>query len=149
MSIGAQFQHLDPKAAAKQLFEAHREEQAWLDAFSESLQRCRTGRSLAMLQAVWGLNQAEMARLFGVSRQAVSKWLSHGAPAERMEALADLVAATDLLVRYLKRDRIPAVVRRPMVALAGNSLVDLWAQGDTQSALAACRRMFQFEQTHF
>lgn len=147
MSIGAHFEHIDPKVAAEQLFEAHRDEQAWLDAFSENLRRCRTGKSLATVQAVWGLNQAETARLFGVSRQAVSKWLSQGVPAERMEALSDLAAATDLLVRYLKADRIPAVVRRPMAALEGVTLVDLLAQGDTKPVLAACRRMFQFEQT--
>ena len=44
---------------------------------------------------------------------AVSKWLEQGGPAERVETVADLAAATDLLVRYLQRDRIPAVVRRP------------------------------------
>jgi hypothetical protein len=35
------------------------------------------------------------------------------------------VAATDVLERYLKRDRIPAVVRRPAPLLGGVSLVDL------------------------
>jgi hypothetical protein len=48
---------------------------------------------------------------------AVSKWLEQGVPAERVETVADLAAATDLLVRYLQRDRIPAVVRRPAPAL--------------------------------
>ena len=73
----------------------------------------------------WDLSQAEAARLFGVSRQAVGKWRRHGVPRERAGAVADLAAATDLLVRHLKRDRIPAVVRRPIPALDGVSLVEL------------------------
>ena len=45
-------------------------------------------------------------------RQAIGKWLRQGAPAERKTVLSDLAAATDLLVHYLKRDRIPAAARR-------------------------------------
>ena len=52
---------------------------------------------------VWGLSQADSARLFGVSRQAVGKWLEQGVPVDRAEALADLAAATDLLIRVMQR----------------------------------------------
>ena len=95
---------------------------------------------------MWGLSQAEAARLLGVSRQAIGKWLHRGIPPERARAISDLAAATDLLVRYLKRDRIPAVVRRPSRVLDGASLMDLLAQGDMQGLLSACRAMFRFEQ---
>ena len=96
---------------------------------------------------MWGLSQAEAARLFGVSRQAIGKWLYKGIPPERARAISDLAVATDLLVRYLKRDRIPAVVRRPVAALDEASLMDLLARGDTRMLLATCRDMFQFEHT--
>ncbi len=69
-------------------------------------------------------------------------------PPERAGAVADLAAATDLLVHHLKRDRIPAVVRRPIPALDGVSLVDLLARGDTRAVLAACRDMFRFDRVH-
>ena len=121
---------------------------AWLDAFAESLDRRRARRSFARTMEVWGLSQAEAARLFGVSRQALAKWLQHGIPAERARAISDLAAATDLLVHYLKRDRIPAVVRRPINALEEASLMDLLARGDTRTLLATCRDMFRFEHTH-
>ena len=94
---------------------------------------------------MWALSQAEVARLFGVSRQAVGKWLRHGVPPERAGAISDLAAATDLLVRHLKSDRIPAVVRRPIPSRDGVSLMDLLAQGDTPALLAVCRDMFRFE----
>ncbi len=80
-----------------------------------------------------------------MSRQAVGKWLRQGAPSDRAGAVADLSAATDLLVRHLERDRIPAVVRRPIPALGGESLVALWGRGETRTVLAACRDMFRFD----
>lgn len=89
------------------------------------------------------MSQSEAARLFGVTRQAVGKWLTGGVPAERAESVADLAAATDLLVRYLKRDRIPAVVRRQAAGLDGKSLVDLVAESRTRD-VEACRLMFDF-----
>ena len=135
----------NPEEAAEQIFAAHRHEGAWLDAFTQSLDRRRAGESLERTLLVWGVSQAEAARLLGVSRQAVGKWRAQGAPAARAKALADLAAATELLVRYLKRDRIPAVVRRPIPALAGVSLMDLLARGDTRALLRACRDMFRFE----
>ena len=93
----------------------------------------------------WGLTQAETARLFGVSRQAIGKWLRRGVPPSRAEAVAELAAATDLLVRHLRRDRIPAVVRRPIPARGDTSLVALLERGDTRKVLAACRDMFRFD----
>ena len=139
---------LGPEEAAEQMFRTYQDEGAWLDAFTESLDRQRAGRSFARMLAVWALSQAEVARLFGVSRQAVGKWLRHGVPPERAGAISDLAAATDLLVRHLKSDRIPAVVRRPIPSRDGVSLMGLLAQGDTPALLAVCRDMFRFERAH-
>ena len=148
MRSEALLQGLGPEEAAAQVYMAHRHKAAWLDVFAESLGRRRAGESLAQVLQAWGLSQAEAARLLGVSRQAVGKWLQQGAPADRAAAFADLAAATDLLVRYLKRDRIPAVVRRPVPSRGGVSLLDLLAQGDTSTVLVVCRDMFQFERAH-
>ena len=139
---------LDPEMAAEQIFNAHKDEGTWLDAFTESLGRRRACESFARTIEVWNLSQAEAARLFGVSRQAVGKWLRQGVPPERAGAVSDLAAATDLLVLHLKRDRIPAVVRRPIQALDGVTLMDLLARGDTRTLLATCRDMFRFEREH-
>ncbi len=136
---------LDPLEAAEKILEARREETDWLDEFSEALDRRRAGRSLGRILQVWGLNQSEAANLFGVTRQAVSKWLARGVPSDRAQAIADLAAATDLLVRHVKRDRIPAVVRRSAPALDGLSLVELSAASRTRDVLEACRSMFDFD----
>ena len=148
MTTLASLSKLAPREAAEQLFAAHKTQRAWLDEFAASLDRRRAGQSLARTLGVWDVSQSQAARLFGVSRQAVSKWLAQGAPAERAQAIADLAAATDLLVRYLKRDRIPAVARRPVPAANGDSLIDLLGQGRTPELLALCRAMFSFDQAH-
>jgi hypothetical protein len=44
-------------------------------------------------------------------------------------ALADLAAATDILERYVRRDRIPAVVRRRADVLGGLSLLEIAEAG--------------------
>jgi predicted transcriptional regulator len=137
---------LDPRDAASRIAKAHAGEREWLDQFAAELDRQRAGASLAQTLSVWQLSQSDAARLFGVSRQAVSKWLEQGLPADRAETVADLAAATDLLVRYLKRDRIPAVVRRGAPALEGRSLLDLVGKGQSRAALEACRAMFAFDQ---
>ncbi len=136
---------LDPREAASLVATAQEDRRGWLDEFSEYLDRYRAGQSLARTLTVWGLSQSEAARLFGVSRQAVSKWIDAGLPVERTGAVADLAAATDLLVHYLKRDRIPAVVRRPIAKRHNRSLVDLLGKGRTEAILETCRDMFAFD----
>lgn len=136
----------EPSELAASILELHQEASPWLDEFAEALDRKRAGHALARILDVWGLTQSDASRLFGVTRQAVSKWLDRGAPSERVEVLADLSAATDLLVRYLKRDRIPAVVRRPAEAFDGLSLVDLVKASRSTDVLDACRSMFDFDQ---
>lgn len=139
---------LDPKEAADRLVEARADRAGWLDAFSARLDRRRSGEALHRILNVWDLNQSDAARLFGVSRQAVSKWFEQGVPADRAGTVADLAAATDTLVRHLKRDRIPAIVRRAAPALGGASLLDLVYAGETRRALDACRAMFAFGEVH-
>lgn len=135
---------LNPRVAAERLAASGDTPEGWLDTFSEHLDRRRSAQSLGRILEVWGLSQAEAARLFGVSRQALGKWLKQGMPAERAEVLGDLAASTDLLVHYLKRDRIPGVVRRGFAAADGRSLLDLFENGDTRTILALCRQMFAF-----
>jgi hypothetical protein len=120
----------------------------WLDDLAAALDARRDVAPLQRVMSVWGLTQSDIGEVMGVSRQAVSKWLVTGVPAERTDSVADLAAATDILVRYLKRDRIPAVVRRPAPALSDRSLLQIVAAGDTAGALVACRAMFDVAAVH-
>lgn len=114
----------------------------WLRELTDELDREIRTDPLERLQELWGLSGADVGRLFGVSRQAVAKWSRTGVPADRAPALSDLAAATDLLDRKLKRERIPAVVRRPADRLGGRSLLDLAGEGRHREVLAVVREMF-------
>lgn len=138
----AELLSLKPAVAARELSRAADPE--WMAAFLRSLDLGNARADLARVLKVWGLSQAKAAELFGVSRQAIGKWLQRGLPADRLTAVADLAAATDILARHLKTDRIPAVVRRPAQQLNGKSLLDFVGEGRTQDVLIACRRMFSF-----
>lgn len=138
----------DPKRLASELVAASRDRPGWLAAFAGELESQALVDSLRRFLGVWGLSASEASRLFGVSRQALSKWLTQGVPTDRTEMVADLAAATDTLVRYLKLDRIPATVRRKAARLGGRSLLDLVAAGDSRGTLEACRAMFDFSTVH-
>lgn len=137
---------LDPRHAAAQLLADHND--AWVNAFTDELDRHLSGRTLTRVMRLWHLSRAELGELFGVSRQAVSKWITDGVPGDRAPQVAEVDAITDLLDRYLKRDRIPAVVRRPAPRLEGVSLIGLVTSGRGSDALRLTRQMFTFTDLH-
>jgi hypothetical protein len=79
---------------------------------------------------LWDLSATQLGSMFGISRQAASKWLADGAPASRRDQVALLGQATDLLDQWVKRERIPAVVRRPVESLGGRTRLDVALAGE-------------------
>lgn len=114
----------------------------WLREVANELDRAVRTSALERLTASWGLSNAEAARMFGVSRQAFSKWIEKGVPSERATAVADLDAATSILSRKLKRERIPAVVRRAAPSLSGRSLYEIACEGRHREVREAVTTMF-------
>lgn len=114
----------------------------WTRRFVDELDRTVRTEPLERFTELWGLSNSAAAGIFGVSRQAFSKWLKTGPPPGRADAVADLGAATDLLDRYVKRERIPAVVRRPAPMLGDHSLLDIATEGDTRTVAEAVTQMF-------
>jgi hypothetical protein len=134
---------MPPTEAARRL--SREVSQDWLDVFASSLPVGFRTSSLRRILRDWDLTQTEAAATFGVSRQAVGKWLKRGVPADRLVVIADMNAATDILCHYLKPERIPAVVRRKAQKLMGLSLLEMVARGRSAEMLAATRKMFMFE----
>jgi hypothetical protein len=130
-----------PHVVAERLV-AEAPDRAWLRALVDDLDaRLRTD-PLERLLSLWGLSASEAARAFGVTRQALSKWRQSGVPADRTPALMDHAAATDELDRRVKRERIPAVVRRPAPDLAGRWLLDLAMENRHAEVRQAVARLF-------
>ncbi len=114
----------------------------WLRELTDALDRKVRTQPLDRLMRLWSLSGAEAARAFGVSRQAFAKWLERGVPAERAQAVAEMDAATEILDRRVKRERIPAIVRREARALGGRSLYEMARAGRHGEVLEAVRAMF-------
>ena len=135
----AALRRLDPHAVADEISAAP--EDPWTREFLRALDARLRSAPLERLLATWDLTAAAAGRVFGVSRQAVGKWRGSGVPEDRAVALADLVAATDVLERYVRRDRIPAVVRRPADILGGRSLLELAEAGEYAAVRTGAARM--------
>lgn len=114
----------------------------WLREVADELDRAVRTNPLERLTTLWGLSNAEAARMFDVSRQAFSKWFENGIPSERAAAVADLDTATNTLSRKLKRERIPAVVRRAAPSLMGKSLYEIACEGRHREVREAVTTMF-------
>jgi transcriptional regulator with XRE-family HTH domain len=117
-------------------------DESWIRLLVDDLDRRVRTAPLERLLTLWGLSASEAAQMFGVSRQAFSKWLRSGPPADRADAVAAIAAATDLLDRYVKRERIPAVVRRSAERLRGRSLYEMASSGRHAEVRSAVEAMF-------
>jgi hypothetical protein len=135
-----------PGEIAERLVEQAPDER-WLRALIDDLDRRIRTEPLERFLALWGLSASEGARAFGVSRQAFSKWLDLGPPSERAPAVANLATATERLARCVKRERIPAVVRRPAEVLGGSSLYEAACAGRHAEVRDAVNAMFDLRRT--
>ena len=135
-------------ARAAQDLRATAPSRSWLDSVAADLLSDHATGSLSRIMAVLDMNQTDISHVFGVSRQAVQKWLAVGeVPTAQRPRLADLEALSDLMVHYVKPDRVPAVVRRPTRHLDGQSLLDGLAT-DPERTLAYARWMLDFTRAH-
>ena len=113
----------------------------WLRELVDILDRRVRTDPLDRLVELWGLSNAAAARLFGVSRQAFSKWLSNGPPADRADDIASVATITDTLDRHVKRERIPAVVRRRAEVLDDRSVIEALEAGEYSKTARAVEAM--------
>jgi transcriptional regulator with XRE-family HTH domain len=89
----------------------------------EQERRCSSPLRRAM--EILELTSGEVARLMGVSRQAVEKWLLAGPPADRLPKIGALAEIAETL-RHRLRPGLPAVVaRRPAPAYGDRSMLQL------------------------
>jgi hypothetical protein len=129
-----------PDEMARELVESA--DVVWLRNLIDALDRQVRTEPLSRLTKLWDLSNAAAARIFGVSRQAFSKWLISGPPADRADDVSAVDDITSLLDRYVKRERIPAVVRRPSERLEDRTIVERLEAGDYRHTAGLVREMF-------
>jgi hypothetical protein len=102
------------------------------------------GTGLERLMAAWSLTITDVARLFGVRRQAVQQWLDEGVPGARQPKLHTILETADLLERNLLPERIPGIVRAPSEAYGRRSMLELMANDRQDELLESVRRSFDW-----
>jgi hypothetical protein len=105
------------------------------------------GSDLARLLAGWQLSISDVARLFGVRRQAVQQWLDDGVPSARQPKLLQILRIGDLLERNLEVRRIPAVVRSDAAAYGGRSMLEMIADDRHDELVESVVRSFDWAST--
>lgn len=101
-----------------------------------------TAARLRAIMEAWRLESADAAGMFGVDGASVTNWLRHGVPTIQLTVLEDLATATEMLQRYVRADRIPVVVRRPVDQLDGESLLHLAHGRRHDEVVLAVQMMF-------
>ncbi|MGI9609965.1 MAG: hypothetical protein ACR2NL_06690 [Acidimicrobiia bacterium] len=114
----------------------------WLRELVDALDRQVRVGPLQRLNSLWDLSNAGAARLFGVTRQAYAKWVLSGPPPSRADDVARVAMITDVLDRYVRRERIPAVVRRQAPMLGNQSIIEVLEAGRYQDAAAGVAAIF-------
>lgn len=131
---------LEPSEMARRL--ADSADADWLRSLVDALDREVRTEPLERLGALWDLSNAAAARVFGISRQAYAKWIDRGPPADRVDDVAAVDDITRILDKYVKRERIPAVVRRPSPRLEGRSIIERLESGDYETTAAMVAETF-------
>lgn len=81
---------------------------------------------IARAKELFGLSSAEVADLFGVSRQAVMQWEASGEiPAARRSKLNNLLAVGEIFERKLRPERLPLVARKPASDYGGLTMLEM------------------------
>lgn len=129
-----------PDELANELYDSA--DSDWVRDLVDALDRRVRTEPLVRLTSLWDLSNAAAARMFGVSRQAFSKWLATGPPGNRTDDVATVDDITMLLDRYVKRERIPAVVRRRSAGFGDQSIIERLEAGDYSETADLVRSTF-------
>jgi len=85
----------------------------------------KTTRAIDEIRQIFGLSETRVARLFGVSRQAVDKWRTAGVPSIRVADVDRVLEIAHVFKRRLKAERIPQIVTTPAKGLNGNTVLEI------------------------
>jgi len=103
------------------------------------------GRKVNQIRSSMALSGADLARLLGVSREAVRQWENGSTISEDRWATIDSAYETvQRLLKYFKPDRLPAVIRRPIPGLGNRSPWDLLLMRREDELLRFYERVFSY-----
>ena len=101
-------------------------------------------RELDQIQDVFGLSEGELARVFHVTRPAVSKWRIRGVPVERVADVDRVCELAGYFRRKFIPARIPQIVRNPGKGLGGKSVLQTIAESGVEPVYAYLEKLFAY-----
>jgi hypothetical protein len=128
-------------------FERFRADVTMLLTKARQVQELDAMPPLERAEVIFQLNHTDLARLFGVRRQAIGNWQRDGVPANRQDKLSTILAVGDLLTRKLKSDRIPGVVRRKSEVYGGLTMLEMMERDRHEELLESVRELFDWSVT--
>lgn len=99
---------------------------------------------LARITELFGLDRTELARLFGVSRQALDHWRRHGIPPDRQAKLTTILSIGELLEKHLSPGVVPGMARKPAPAYGGQTMLERIEADDHDALLESVRSSFDW-----
>jgi hypothetical protein len=99
---------------------------------------------LDRISEVFGLNDGELGKLFGVTRQAIGNWRGSVVPSGRQAKVVTVLKTADVLAHNLKVDRIPGIARKSADAYGGLSMLDLIANDRHEDLLQMVTASFDW-----
>jgi hypothetical protein len=98
--------------------------------------------------SLWAIKPADAAAIFGgsVTEDDVREWRHIGVPTSYRQSLIDLTKAADELARRVRRDRIAAVVRRPIASEGNRSVLTLAMEGGHARVAAVVTATFDLRE---
>jgi hypothetical protein len=111
----------------------------------ESRQDSYVGK-IQRVATLLALSSGELARLLDVSREGLRRWLGGASVAsDRWQTIDELNDTVEQLGRYLKPDRLPAVIRRPAESLGGATPLDWLVARRYQDLLFTYQRALSYQ----
>jgi len=100
---------------------------------------------IEQIMRIFDLTITETAGLYGVSRQAVSRWIDEGElPRFRREKTHTILSIARLLERNLRPGTVPVVSRRPARAYHDRSILQAIIEDEHDAVLAEVRGSFDW-----
>jgi transcriptional regulator with XRE-family HTH domain len=103
--------------------------------------------AIRRIKELFGLSDAELASLFGVKRQALAYWRTHGVPPGRMADVDRISELAERFGRTFKPARIPQIVRTPGRGLSNRTVLEVLAKDGPQPIFDYLYRLLSFSTT--
>lgn len=99
---------------------------------------------LRFVRTAFGLSDEELADLFKIRRSSLAGWREHRIPLGRRATVARLVELARVLVRDVRHERLPEIVRTPDAWLGGKTILQTIADDGPDAVYAYLHRLFSY-----